>query len=82
MSDFVIGQIRTWVPIGVGALIGLLVSSGVLDPDAAAETQASLVVGITAMCQGVYYTLVRVLAERWGWIGALLGYNKKPAYNE
>jgi hypothetical protein len=82
VSDFVIGLIRTYVPILVGAVIGWLISQGVLDPDAGAAAEAGLITAITAVAQGVYYTAVRLLAEKWPWIGSLLGYNKAPAYNE
>lgn len=79
MNDFVIGLIRTYVPIGVGALIAWLVTLGV---NIDAETQAALVIAGTGVLQAVYYTVVRVVAERFPWVGALLGVNKAPTYSE
>lgn len=79
-GNFIVGQIRTYVPIIIGAGIGWLVAQGVLDPEAAEAAQNAFVVGVTALSQGVYYFLVRVLAEKWSWIGYFLGYNKAPDY--
>jgi hypothetical protein len=79
MSDFVVGLIRTWVPIVVGAVVSWLVTLGV-SFDAA--TEAGLITGLTGLLIGVYYTVVRLLAEKWPWFGYLLGVNKAPSYYE
>jgi hypothetical protein len=79
MSDFVIGLIRTYVPIVVGVLLSWLVSLGLnLDP----SVQAGLISALTGILTAVYYTAVRFLAEKWPGAGILLGVNKAPAYNE
>lgn len=78
MSDFVIGLIRTYVPIAVGAAVSFLATKGfALD----AETQAGAIVALTGLLQAGYYTGVRLLAERWGFFGVLLGVNKAPTYS-
>ncbi len=81
-GNFIIGHIRTYVPIIVGAAIAWLVAQGVLTEETAAEAQNAFVVGLTALTQGVYYFAVRVLAEKWSWVGYFLGYNKAPDYQE
>lgn len=79
-GNFIIGHIRTWTPIVVGAAISWLVAQGVLDPETAAQAESAFVIGLTALTQGVYYFVVRLAAERWSWVGYLLGYNKAPDY--
>ena len=79
MSDFLIGFVRTYVPITVGAFISWLVTLGItLSP----ETKTGAVTFLTGLFIAVYYTAVRLLAEKWPSIGILLGYNKAPSYNE
>ena len=82
MSDFIIAQIRTYTPMIVGFLVNWLVAVNVLDPDAAIGVTAGLVAAGTAIFGGLYYFIVRLLAEKWPGVGVLLGYNKAPAYNE
>lgn len=82
MGNFLISQIRTWTPIVVGAAIAWLVSQGVLDEETAATAQNAFVIGLTALVQGVYYFLVRLMAEKWNWVGYLLGYNQAPDYQQ
>ena len=77
LNDTIISVIRTWVPIAVGAAIAWLATSG-LELDA--ETQTSLVIGITGLIQGAYYTVVRVLENQYPQIGWLLGKAKAPNY--
>lgn len=79
MSDFLVGFIRTYVPIGVGVLITSLVSLGVdVDP----ASQAALISGVTGLVIAVYYTAVRFAAEKFPWAGIFLGVNKAPTYSE
>lgn len=79
MNDFFIGLIRTYTPIVVGAALSWLVTKGIeLD----AETQAAAIIALTGLLQAGYYTVVRVVAQRFGWAGALLGVNIAPKYNE
>lgn len=81
MSDFLIAQIRTWVPALAGAVIAFLVSLGVLDEEASQEALVALTTFGTAIFTGLYYLAVRALAERWPWFGNLLGVNVAPTYN-
>lgn len=80
MSDFVIAQIRTYVPMLVGFLVTWLVAANILDPDTSVTFQAGLVSALTALLSGLYYFLVRLLAEKWPGVGILLGVNKAPEY--
>ena len=82
MSDFFIGLIRTWTPILVGGIVSWFVAAGIVDPDAELTTVAQLTAVFTTLVSGLYYTIVRFLAEKWPGVGVLLGYNKAPAYNE
>lgn len=77
MSDAIVSLIRTYVPVAVGALIAWFLTLGLeLDP----ETEAGLVTGFTGLIIAVYYTLVRLLEQRWPWVGALLGSTRQPQY--
>ena len=79
MSDFVIGLIRTYVPLLVGVMLSWLVSLGV---NFDASVEAGLIAALTGLLSGLYYTIVRLLAEKWPGVGILLGVNKAPVYNE
>lgn len=77
MNSFIISQIRTFVPIIVGAFVAWLVTVGIaLD----ADTQAGLIVALTGLLQGLYYFIVRLLEKRWPKVGVLLGVASKPVY--
>lgn len=77
MSDTIRSLIRTGVPIGVGAALAWLVTLGI---DLPPEAGDGLIVFGTALLQGIYYTLVRVLEERWPWLGVLVGPGGAPVY--
>lgn len=77
MSDFVISLIRTYVPIGVGAVAAWLATLGI---DVTGEAAAGLVIFITALLQGLYYLVVRLLETKWPAVGALLGKKSEPIY--
>ena len=77
MTNFVIGLIRTYVPIIVGAAVAYLLTLGV---EIDAGTQAGAVVALTGVLQALYYTGVRLLAEKWPSVGILLGVNQAPDY--
>ena len=79
MNNFVISQIRTYTPILVGALVSWLITLGVtLD----AQTQASLIIALTGVLQGLYYFIIRLLEKKWPKIGVLLGFATIPEYTE
>lgn len=80
MSDFIISQIRTYVPMIVGAVVAWLVTKGVLDEDTSQTIITSWTAALTAAAGALYYFVVRVLASKWGGFGRLLGVNVKPEY--
>jgi uncharacterized membrane protein (DUF441 family) len=77
LNDTLIGLIRTWVPIGVGAVIAWFTAQGLsLD----AETQTAVIVALTGVTQAVYYSVVRLLENKIPAVGWLLGSAKTPVY--
>ncbi len=80
MNDYIVGHIRTFVPIAVGALLTWLSTKyGILlSEDTAASTTAAL----TGIVIAVYYGAVRAAAQRYPQVGILLGVNKAPKYSE
>ena len=81
-SDWVISQIRTYVPMIVGAVISWLVVQGIVDEQTGQNLLVAWTSALTAAFGALYYFLVRLLAEWKPWFGVLLGVNKAPAYNE
>jgi hypothetical protein len=78
LNDTVIGLIRTWVPIGVGAVIAWFATQGLsLDY----ETQNAAIIALTGVTQALYYSLVRLLESQFPAVGWLLGSAKTPVYN-
>jgi len=78
LHDYLTSQIRTLVPIGVGALISYLSLKGVeLD----GETQELLTIGGTALTTSLYYAAARGIEMKWPKAGRwLLGSQRKPQY--
>ena len=80
MNSFITSQIRTIVPIAVGALISWLALQGIT-LDAGAET--GLVIFLTSLLQALYYVIARILERRLPHVGAwLLGSSAQPVYPE
>lgn len=79
MNNFVTSLIRTYVPIGVGAMASYLLSQG-LELDASA--QLGLITFLTAILQGVYYLVARILERRFPQLSFLLGSSAQPKYVE
>lgn len=79
MNDFITRQIRTYVPMAVGALVAWVATLG-LNLDA--ETQTGLVVALTGFIQALYYLVVTSLAKKFPKIEILLGSSKTPEYNK
>jgi hypothetical protein len=71
--------IRTWTPILVGALISFLTARGI---DLDDSTSTALFLTMTALIQGVYYTVVRLIEVKAPQFGWLLGLAKAPAYSK
>lgn len=79
-SDVVPSLIRTWVPLGVGALVSWVATKG-LTIDA--NTQTALIVVMTSVITGLYYTGVRLVESRYPAVGRVLlglGVKAKPVY--
>ena len=80
MSNFITSLIRTYVPIAVGAIASFLLTSGI---EIDANAQLGLVTFLTAVLQGAYYLVARLLEKKFPSIGGLLlGSSKKPEYAE
>ena len=83
MNNLVIGAvvpslIRTYVPVGVGALLSLLVTTGVLPSPLPEDATAGVVTAAVAVGIGLYYTVVRLLEQRYPAVGVLLGSTSQP----
>lgn len=69
MNPLAANLIRTYIPIIVGAVASWLTARGIkVDP--ATETLA--IAAMTSVFSGAYYTIVRVLEEKWPALGAVL----------
>lgn len=79
MTNFATSLIRTYVPIIVGALASYLLTRGV---NIDANAQLGLVTFLTALLQGVYYLIARLLERQFPQLSVLLGSNKVPNYKE
>jgi hypothetical protein len=77
VNDFITRQIKTYVPIAVGAFIAWLATLGM---DLDAETQSGLIVFLTGLSQALYYALVVFLARKFPKLEILLGSIKRPDY--
>jgi hypothetical protein len=74
VSDWVISQIRTIVPVVAGWIAAQALAAGFeLD-------RASLESVLTVVATLAYYTAARALERRWPRLGWLLGYPKPPSY--
>lgn len=78
-QNYIIAQVRTYVPSGVGALISWLALRGVnVDTD----TQLLMVTGGTALATAGYYTAASAIQHKWPSVGRfLLGSSKAPTYS-
>lgn len=79
MNDFVTSLIRTYVPIGVGALAAWLTARGI---EVDAVTAQGLVPFLTAVFSGGYYLAVRLAEKKWPQVGWLLGQAKAVKYTD
>lgn len=78
MTNFLVSLIRTWVPIGVGSLISLLVVNYGIVVDESVTAQ--LAAGLTGIIIAGYYLLARLLERKFPQLGVLLGSTKEPVY--
>lgn len=80
MNNFITSQIRTYVPMAVGAVVAYLATLG-LDLDA--NTQSGLIIALTGVLQALYYLVARVVERKWPQVGGLLlGSAKQPTYKK
>lgn len=81
MNDFITSLIRTWTPIGVGAVITWLATNySIVVPE---DASSSLVVGVLALVTAVYYAVARAIEKAYPSLGKVLvglGAGKAPEY--
>jgi hypothetical protein len=77
-NNTVVSLIRTYVPVVVGALVSwLIVHYGW---HVSKDIQVGADTALTAFIIAAYYTLVRLLENKFPWLGVLLGHVAKPTY--
>jgi hypothetical protein len=80
MSDWVIRQIRTYVPLAIGAFLTWAARrTGFAGFE---DLATELIPAVVAVVSAVYYFVVSWAAEKFPSVGVLLGYNVKPKYND
>jgi len=78
--DYLIAQIRTYVPLAVGGLVTWLLSLGV---DLGAQAEVGLITFGTALITGLYYTAASAIQRKWPTAGRfLLGSKMEPTYTD
>ncbi len=70
--------LRTWVTLIVGAFVTWLARRLHIVLDA--DSSQALVIGMTAVFSGAYYTLMRPLESKFKVFGWFLGLAKQPKY--
>ncbi len=75
LSDTIVSNIRTYVPIGVG--MAATWAAKELGAEIDTEAAAGVAVGLAT---GAYYTAARLLEKRWPKAGWLLGRPGAPTY--
>lgn len=73
-GDLLPSLLRTFVPVIVGFILGVVGSNAV------GVTEESLTAAVSTAITIVYYLLVRLLEQKWPKAGLLLGTAKKPVY--
>jgi hypothetical protein len=77
-QQYLTQQIRTYVPVGVGALITWLLSLGI---DVGAQAQVGLITFGTALVTAGYFSAASAAQRKWPFVGRyLLGSSKAPVY--
>lgn len=67
--------LRTVVPAIVGAVVAVLVQSGLtVDP----EFEGALTAVLFATFTGLYYLVIRVIEMKFPWVGVLIGWAASP----
>lgn len=79
VRDFLVSQIRTYVPSGVGAALSWLALRGV---EVTSDQRLALVTFSTAAATGLYYTGARLIESKWPRVGGwLVGSKGAPSYS-
>jgi hypothetical protein len=77
LGDFGASLVRTYVPIGVGVVLGWLTAHGLgLSGAEATSVTAALTGGIAAL----YWLGIRLLEAKWPALGIFLGKAAQPVY--
>lgn len=81
VRDFILSQVRTYVPSGVGAVLSWLALRGV---EVTSDERLALVTFGTALATGLYYTLARLIEGKWprigGWLLGTTDSSGEPTY--
>ena len=79
LSNQLIAYIRTYVPMGVGAVLSYLALNFGFEVDT--DTAVALGAGLGGLLAGAYYFAANMLAKKWPWFQWLLGYPSAPTYS-
>lgn len=80
MKDKMTSYIRTYAPMVGGALLSWLATFGLVVDD---EVRSAVIIIVTAVLQGLYYALARLVGKKYPAIEKwLLGSSKQPTYEE
>jgi hypothetical protein len=78
LGDYLVAQVRTYVPSVIGAVISWLALRGI---EVDTNTQLLAVTLGTALATGLYYTAASAVQRKWPLVGRyLLGSKKAPTY--
>lgn len=70
MDNYVVSLIRTWVPVGVGAVLTWLASTLGIVIDS--STSAAATIAAVGIVTAAYYALARLVEKRWPVVGRIL----------
>lgn len=79
LNDLIVGAIRTTVPAIVGTFLMFLAGTGFQIDMATTLAIHSAAVGLAV---ATYYLIVRIIAQKFPWVEALLGSKKTPEYSK
>lgn len=75
LSTLIPSLIRTYTPVIVGQVVSWLLMLNIVLPS---QAQAGLAVFLGGFLTAIYYTIVRLLEQRFPGVGVLLGLPKSP----
>lgn len=80
IRDALASALRTYVPVGVSFVLTLLARKyGFIIDDSLSTT---LTFGVAGLVVAVYYGALRLLEQKFPWVGVLLGWKAQPSYPE